>query len=72
MMRKKVNVGETMNNEIEVGDYVRYKEGTISKVLDINKDETFDLLCENFTLSSKFIVKHSKNKIDIVEERRLR
>ena len=61
-----------MNNEIEVGDYVRYKDGTISKVLDINKDETFDLLCENFTLSSKFIVKHSKNKIDIVEERRLR
>lgn len=56
---------------IEVGEYVRYKDGTISKVLDIDKDSSFNLLCEKFTLSSIFVVKHSKNILDLIEVRRL-
>lgn len=56
---------------IEVGEYVKYNDGTISKVLDIDENSSFDLLCEKFTLSSAFVVKHSKNIIDLIEVRRL-
>ncbi len=52
--------------DIEVGNYVRTKSGQISKVLCINKDSSFDLMGENYVLSSAWVVNHSKNKMDIV------
>lgn len=53
---------------IEVGEYARFRNGTISKVLGINKDSSFDLICEGFILSSEWVVKHSKNIKELIEE----
>lgn len=50
---------------------MKFRSGIIGKVLDINKDSSFDLLCERYTLSSKEAVKHSKNIKDLIEARRL-
>lgn len=46
---------------------MKFKSGTISKVLGINKDSQFDLICEGFILSSNWVVNHSKNIIDLIE-----
>lgn len=52
---------------IEVGEYVRFRSGFISKILDIKKNSSFDLICEGVILSSVWAVKHSKNIIDLIE-----
>lgn len=57
--------------EIEVGEYVRLRDGEISKIENI-QENTFTcrfhkIRCE---LYKDFIVKHSKNIIDLIEERR--
>lgn len=53
---------------IQVGEYVKFRSGLISKVLSINKNRSFDLMCEGLILSSEWAVKHSKNIIDLIEE----
>jgi hypothetical protein len=68
-----------MENEIEVGEYVRTKDGIIAKVtyvdgLMIDCDEdVFDL--KNLAMmeipieyAEEYIIKHSKNIIDLIEE----
>ena len=68
-----------MENEIEVGEYVRTKDGRIIK---FNKFGTLRVGCTNpkyykTIISSRShykyddIVKHSPNLINIIEERRL-
>ena len=69
-----------MNNEIEVGDYYRTKKGLISKVKTINTPETRkqkhlgytkrNVLLVNGRHTLDDIVNHSKNKKDLVAERR--
>ncbi len=58
-----------MENEIKVGEYCRTSAGKIFKCSEIvlgyiPKDE-------NKTMIVNYIVKHSSNLIDIIEERRL-
>lgn len=70
-----------MNNEIEEGEYIRTVEGTIARI----EDSEFDLRYGCFGSVQPFyryfkegkqvtesIKTHSKNKIELVEERRLR
>ena len=78
-----------MNNEIEVGEYVRTKDGYIARIVKDNttNNSYFDVdnkkilrnclkdsieLFYTDDLYKDEIVKHSKNKIELVEERRLR
>lgn len=71
-----------MNNEIEVGDYYRTKKGLISKVKTINTPETRkqkhlgytkrNVLLVNGRYTLNDIKTYSKNKVELVEERRLR
>ena len=68
-----------MNNEIEVGEYVRTKNGIIDEVIIKYKGKCNNpncshkhISCKNNYYDEKDVIKHSKNKIDIVEERRLR
>lgn len=62
--------------EIEVGDWIRSKDGFIDKVKKIiNPDEYMEekyYCCESIMASSyrNQIKKHSKNIIDLIEERR--
>ena len=63
-----------MNNEIEVGEFVRTKDGYIGKVGKINYDDrekTNYYICEKDNVMAsgylENIKTHSKNKIDIVE-----
>ena len=67
-----------MNNEIKVGEWVRTDKG-IRKLIAIDKENNnYYLEIQNsdrtmplaYEVISKW--KHSKNKIDLVEERRLR
>ena len=61
-----------MENEIKVGEYVRFRNGIIDKVIHIEKDTNkmwFESTYGRKTTIS--IVKHSPNLIDIIEERRL-
>ena len=70
-----------MNNEIEVGEYVRTKNGDINKVIGIREElrdgkrvyshKAYYLDSRKGSLTEAFIVKHSNNIIDLVEERRL-
>ena len=55
-----------MNNEIEVGDYVRTKNGQIDIFEGTDENYMF-ARCKNRTYWKLDIVKHSKNKIDLVE-----
>lgn len=60
--------------EIEVGDYVRTKEGEIHKVIKIIEDDgDWDYYCcgNNVGYFAMDIAKHSKNIIDLIEKRRL-
>lgn len=55
--------------EIEVGEYVRLRDGEISKIENI-QENTFTCIfhkirCEIYI---DFIIKHSKNIIDLIEE----
>ena len=68
-----------MNNEIEENEYIRTIKGTIARIEDTDFVICFDLSNQVFyknwsdgTGQNELIVKHSKNIIDLVEERRLR
>ena len=61
-----------MENEIKVNDFVRLKDGTIAKVLEI-KNQDSDVLnyyCLNNDMGTleKNIVKHSTNLLDIIQK----
>ena len=69
-----------MNNEIEVGEWIRTNNGVIGKLIRIERDDidtslkwhVFNDGKNERYINKPYIVKHSKNKIDLVEERRLR
>ena len=64
-----------MNNKIEVGEYVRTNKGNIEKVVEIrlglNKDtelyQTIYMLDNGLWTILDYIVKHSKQLIDLIE-----
>ena len=58
--------------DIEKGEYVRNREGRIDKVINPDYYMSQYIECEKLLISRDSIVKHSKNIIDLVEERRLR
>lgn len=68
--------------KIEIGDYYRTKKGLISKVKTINTPETRKQKHLGYTKRNVLLVNgrhtlndiktHSKNKVELVEERRLR
>lgn len=63
-----------MENEIKVGDWIRDREGHITKIiqtLSLFKDVELYLGEDGYQYSDNAIVKHSPNLIDIIEERRL-
>lgn len=60
---------------IEVGKYIRTKQGEIGKIIRIIPDEEFNdeyYVCDNDSASGlkSYIIKHSKNIIDLIEVRR--
>lgn len=65
-----------MKDEIKVGEYIRTKDGFITKILGVDEftldeDEIFyeTELNEGYTdLGSDDIIKHSSNIIDLIEE----
>ena len=70
--------------KIEIGEYVRTKDGIIAKLEDIQEQDEaywfdriiyrrYDEVIDFLTTEElpKYIVKHSKNIIDLTEERRL-
>ena len=70
LIEKNMNL-ENIEDIIEIGEYVRFRNGIIDKVIYIEKD-TNKMWFEN-TYGRKTtisIVKHSPNLIDIIEERR--
>ena len=75
-----------MENEIKVGDFIRAKNGLIAKVVYKIEKTSFKSksgrMCtsperyylenvKKYSISKPYIVKHSSNLIDIIEERRL-
>lgn len=60
-----------MENEIKVNDFVRLKDGTIAKVLEIKNQDTDILnwycLDNDMGTMDRSIVKHSPNLIDLIE-----
>lgn len=63
-----------MKNEIKVGNWIRDREGHITKIiqtLSLFKDVELYLGEDGYQYSDNAIVKHSTNLIDIIEERRL-
>ena len=52
---------------IEVGEYVRNREGKIDKVKNPDYYMTEYIECEKLLISRASIVKHSKNIIDLLE-----
>lgn len=68
-------------SNIEVGDYIRTKDGYIRKVTQVNKKGSYEGLCYgaysvdkkykySVGISAKKIKSHSENIIDLIEERR--
>ena len=61
-----------MENEIKVNDFVRLKDGTIAKVIEIKNQDTDILnwycLDNDMGTMDRSIVKHSSNLIDIIED----
>lgn len=55
------------NDEIKVGEYVRYTDGKIEEIITENKKATVNFYKDY----PKIIAKHSKNIIDLIEVRRL-
>ena len=51
-----------MKNKIEIGEFIRFKNGKINKV---DKDDA-----ERLSIFNDNVVKHSKNLIDLIEVRR--
>lgn len=68
-----------MEDEIEVGEYVRTKTGNIGKIIDISnvtgqKRKKYLIkwdISKAYYITNIRIVKHSKNIIDLIEVRRL-
>lgn len=58
------------NMDIEVGEYVRTKDGKIDKVINSNFYMGIYVECEKGLYLIKSMVKHSKELIDLVEVRR--
>ena len=61
-----------MRNKIEVGDYIRTKNGKIRKVKDIVAQYYITdriNISDNNQFVKEDIVKHSKNKIDLFEDK---
>lgn len=60
-----------MENEIKVNDYVRLKDGTIAKVIEIKNQDTDILnwycLDNDMGTMDRSIVKHSPNLIDLIQ-----
>lgn len=64
-----------MNNEIEVGEWIRTNNGVIGKLIRIERDDidtslkwhVFNDGKNERYINKPYIVKHSKNKIDLVE-----
>jgi len=61
-----------MENEIKVNDYVRLKDGTIAKVIEIKNQNTdiFNWYCLDNDMGTmdRSIVKHSPNLIDLIQK----
>ena len=63
--------------EVRVGEYVRTKNGFIRKIIEVYNsivivDKTIlDCYTNTEAISKREIVKHSKNIIDLIQERRL-
>jgi hypothetical protein len=68
--------------EIKVGEFIRTTDGYIRKVEQVNQKGSYDGLCHGAYsvdmpyknsqgISAKKIKSHSKNIIDLIEERRL-
>ena len=57
-----------IKDKLNVGDYVRTKEGNIGKIIDINKSNYNYLQVEhNLFLKNENILKSSSNIIDLIE-----
>ena len=72
-MKCRQNKEVYMEDRIEVGEYVRTKEGEIHKVIKIIEDDgDWDYYCcENNTgYFAMDIAKHNKQRIDLIEVRR--
>lgn len=57
-----------MKEKIEVGEYVRTKDGKIDKVINSNFYMSIYVECEKGLCLIESIVKHSKQLIDLIEE----
>ncbi len=63
-----------MDKEIEVGEYIRTFNGEIGKIIKIKDDDEYSYdyyICDDdrATGLKSYIVKHSHNIIDLIEER---
>ena len=56
--------------EIEVGEYVKLKDGRIRQFKQYINEEVIELTRPYSICKEKDIVKHSKNIIDLIEVRR--
>ena len=57
-----------MEDKIEVGEYVRTKDGKIDKVINSNFYMSIYVECEKGFYLIESIVKHSKQLIDLIEK----
>lgn len=60
---------DCMKNKIEVGEYVRTKDGEIDKVINSNFYMSIYVECEKGLYLIESIVKHSKQLIDLIENK---
>ena len=58
-----------MEDKIEVGEYVRTKNGKIDKVMNSNFCMNIYVECEKGFYLIESIVKHSKNLIELIEDK---
>lgn len=58
-----------VNNDIEVNEYVRTKDGIIDKVINSNFYMSIYVECEKGLYLIENIVKHSKQLIDLIENK---
>lgn len=60
---------DCMKNKIEVGEYVRTKDGKTDKVINSNFYMSIYVECEKGLYLIESIVKHSKQLIDLIEDK---
>lgn len=60
---------DCMKNKIEVGEYVRTKDGKTDKVINSNFYMSIYVECEKGLYLIESIVKHSKQLIDLIENK---